>query len=72
MRGAPDGLPRLRNNAKIYNNSAKFTIYFNDSLAGTFEDVMPISGIKFGLVVSVNTTEKELFPSIPVDLRLDY
>jgi hypothetical protein len=53
-------------------DSATFTIYFNDSLAVTFEDSTPLNGIRAGLVVSVNTSEKELFPNIPVDVRFDY
>jgi hypothetical protein len=51
---------------------ATFMIYFNDTLAITFDDAAPVNGTGAGLVVSVNTAEKELFPNIPVDVRFDY
>jgi hypothetical protein len=56
----------------VNDNIAAFEIYFNDSLAATFVDTTPFGGVKAGLVVSVNTVEKELFPNIPVDIRFDY
>jgi hypothetical protein len=74
--------PSLKKGYNVYNHikvvridnqdAALFMIYFNDNLAVTFDDKAPLGGIRAGLVVSVNTAEKELFPYVPVDVRFDY
>jgi hypothetical protein len=58
---------------KIDNNgTVTFNIYFNDNLSAEFTDDAPLSGVRVGLVTSVNVLEKEMFPHIPVDVRFDY
>ncbi|MDR2729614.1 MAG: DUF1266 domain-containing protein [Treponema sp.] len=74
--------PHLKKGYNVYNNiriekannneAVSFNVYFNDNLSATFSDNAPLAGVKVGLVTSVNVSEKEMFPYIPVDVRFDY
>ena len=62
----------LRVERTDYENGVAFRLFINGNLAAAFNDDNPVNGSKAGLAVSVNVMEKEQFPHIPVDVRLDY
>jgi hypothetical protein len=74
--------PFLNKGYNVYNNikvektdndgNVTFNVYFNDNFSVKFNDDTPLSGTRVGLVTSVNVSEKEMFPYIPVDVRFDY
>jgi hypothetical protein len=57
------------NTIKVTKAGSTYTIYFNDTEAGTFTDYSISTITHFGFIASVGTATTESFPNTPVDVR---
>jgi hypothetical protein len=57
------------NTIKVTKSGSTYTIYFNDTEAGTFTDYSLSTMTYFGFIASVGTEANERFPNTPVDVR---